>query len=402
MRILYVTKQVPYGDIEAFILPEISSHLDFGWDLYVCPLRGSKILHKVGDEIFARTLSGKLLSMSILGGACLAALGDPGHSWSIAWTIIKRSGPKLIFRNLAALPKGLWLGREARRLGVEHIHAHWIAVPATMAWIAATIARIPWSITAHRYDIAQANLLDVKFNSAAFVRAIDEPGARELQDQISSDQKGPVIIHMGVNVPVEATRNAYQEGATLRGIIGARLTEKKGHQYLVDALAIARREGCRVSIDAYGDGPLEASLRQQTDALGLSDSINWLGSVGHETILSRLRSGEYNFAILPSVTALDGDKEGIPVFLMEAMASGLPVIATPNGGIKELIVPGTGILVQERNAGEIASALCSFAKRPEYLAMLGSAGRKQVMDNFSIEARMTELRGAISRSTGVV
>lgn len=239
-------------------------------------------------------------------------------------------------------------------------------------------------------------MIPTKFKGASFIRAIDEGGASELEEQAGRNGS-PIILRMGVDIPARPA--PLPPAGVFRGIIGARLAEKKGYRYLLEAVALAKQKGVAAHIDAFGDGPLESELRRQAIQAGIGDLITWHGSVGHEIVLERVRSGDYHFAVLPSVTARDGDKEGIPVFLMEAMAAGLPVITTPNGGIRELVSPGTGLLVEERNSEAISSAIVQLAQNPAEREAMGRLARERVVSEFSIEARMNELRSLISGST---
>jgi colanic acid/amylovoran biosynthesis glycosyltransferase len=396
MKLLYVTREAPYGDNEGFILPEIDSHIQAGWDVFVCPLDGRRLVHRIEQTVLDRTLNKLLISPSICAGAVAQFVKTPHLALGTLWKVLTRSRIRLLPRNLAVWPKGLWLGRQVRLLDIQHIHVHWIAVPATMGFIAASVAEVPFSITAHRYDIAQGNMIPTKFETASFIRAIDEGGASELAEQAEHNEHRPIILRMGVDIP-EQPAPLPPEGA-FRGIVGARLAEKKGYGYLLEAVALAKQRGVAVHIDAFGDGPLETELRRQASQSGISDLITWHGSVGHETLLERIRSGDYHFGVLPSVTAKDGDKEGIPVFLMEAMAAGLPVVSTPNGGIRELVVPGTGLLVDERNSEAIASAMIQLAQNPSERQAMGESARQRIITEFSIEARMNELRLLISEA----
>lgn len=393
MKLLYVTREAPYGDNEGFILPEIDSHIQAGWDVYICPLDGRRLIHRIEQSVLDRTLTRRLITPGICAGAIAQFFKSPRLALGTLWKILTCSRAGLLPRNLAAWPKGLWLGRRVRSLGIQHIHVHWIAVPATMGFVAASVAEVPFSITAHRYDIAQGNMIPVKFKEASFVRAIDEGGASELEEQAERNGS-PIVLRMGVDIPSQPAPLAPE--GVLRGIIGARLAEKKGYTYLLEAVALAKQKGVAVHIDAFGDGPLESELQRQAVQDGIGDLITWHGSVGHEILLGRVRSGDYHFAVLPSVTAKDGDKEGIPVFLMEAMAAGLPVVTTPNGGIRELVSPGTGLLVEERNSEAISSAIIRLAQDPAERQAMGRMARQRIITAFSIEARMTELRSLIS------
>jgi glycosyltransferase involved in cell wall biosynthesis len=150
-----------------------------------------------------------------------------------------------------------------------------------------------------------------------------------------------------------------------------------------------------IEIDAYGEGPLLQQLQMEAERLGVSSLLTFRGAASHGALLERLASKSYDFAVLPSVTAADGDKEGIPVFLMEAMAAGLPVISTKNGGIEELLRDGAGILIEERDVDGLADAMLTLAENGELRSRLAVAGRERVAASFSISQTADRLRSRI-------
>ena len=113
-------------------------------------------------------------------------------------------------------------------------------------------------------------------------------------------------------------------------------------------------------------------------------------------MLEALHDGRFDGAVLPSVTTVDGDKEGIPVFLIEAMAAGLPVITTPNGGIDELAGGGAGLVVPEADAPALAAAMIRLARDGAERTRLADAGRARVLEAFEIGSNMRQLRALIS------
>jgi colanic acid/amylovoran biosynthesis glycosyltransferase len=398
MKILYITKNMPFGAAEAFIFAEIEDHLKAGWDVTIAPVQLGPLIHKRGQPLLARTLNQGILSFDILGSFFLGLLTQPFLILSLLFTVITHHNLKVLPRNLVIFPKAVWLGRLTKKMGIEHIHVHWIAVPASVGLIASKIANVPMSITAHRYDIAQNNLIDEKFASSKFVRAIDAPGIEELKAQAKTKITDPIIIRMGVEIaPFEAPS---REGTfnLIRAIIGARFVEKKGHETLVRAIAIARDRGVEVSLDIYGDGPLEGHIRGLVDELKLTDLITFKGVASHEDLLGHIRSGRYDVGVLPSVTAKNGDKEGIPVFLMESMAANLPVISTPNGGITELIDGKSGILVPEYDSHALANAFITLANDESLRKSLAKKGFEKVFSEFSIISCARQLREKIVSS----
>jgi colanic acid/amylovoran biosynthesis glycosyltransferase len=118
--------------------------------------------------------------------------------------------------------------------------------------------------------------------------------------------------------------------------------------------------------------------------------VSFLGVQPHADLMAALQAKRWDVAVLPSITLPDGEQEGIPVFLMEAMASGIPVVSTRTGGIPELVTEGAGMLVQEKNASALAAALAALARDRKLCSALGARGAEVVRDEFSVQAVMRE------------
>jgi len=395
MKVLYVTKLLPYGMAEAHILPEIASHQNHGWEIKIAQLHRGPMTHESAQELLKSTFDQPLISGVIVVGAIRALLRNPVGALSLLGTFLRSRTPAILARNLSTYPKALWLSEIIRREQFDHVHMHWAATPTTMGAAAAILAKTPYSVTAHRYDIAQRNLLRWKASNAVFIRAIDEAGANEIHEDIGADMKRPDVLHVGVRIPpgVAPVRGGVLN--PLRVIVGARLAEKKGIRYLIEGVGLARNCGVPVSVDIFGDGELEDGLKKLVMDLDLTESIIFRGVASHEKLLRELRTGAYDVASLTSITGLDGDKEGIPVFLMEAMAAGVPVLTTPNGGILELAGDGNGVVVPERDSEAVADGLVRLARDEHLRLRLSTDGRAHVIKEFEVESCMRRLRKLI-------
>jgi colanic acid/amylovoran biosynthesis glycosyltransferase len=379
MKLVYVTSSFPHGPLEAFLLPEIAALERLGHEVWIVPMypRGDRV-HADAERHGERTVSEPLVSRAV---AEAAAPSLPRSLPALGRTLLTR--PRLAVKNLAVHPKALWLARLVRELDADHVHAHWAAASATMAMVAAERARVPWSLTAHRWDIREGNLLRAKARSACFVRTISEAGSRELQQRVGIDGWQPVLLRMGVELP--AARATLRDGDELRLVTPASLFPVKGHRYLIEALAGLER----VSLDVAGEGHLRAELESQARGL----PVAFLGAVSHPGLLTGLSEGRWDAVVLPSVPTPEGDQEGVPVSLIEAMAAGVPVVSTECGAIPELVSEGSGLLVPPADPAALRAAL-ERLRDPELRHRLATAGRARVETDFDVDrvaARLAEL-----------
>lgn len=392
LRLLVVTQQFPQGSAEAFLAPELSEMKKRVGALILVPRSpGSKVVHGDAAEFLPDAHVRKLVSGEILGVAIRTIARRPVAFLKVLGLLLRSRNPAMFMRNLGVLPKGLWLGALAQELKVDHIHCHWAATVSTMAIIASTVADVPWSLSTHRWDIVENNLLREKSRSARFVRFISRSGVQLAKGNLSADANCQVI-HLGVSAKplVEPT----SQNRTFTVLCAANLIEVKGHRYLLTAVAELIRNGDAVRLLVAGKGVLRQSLEQQAEQLGIASSVDFLGVVPHERLLDTYARGEIDVVVLPSVDLGNGHHEGIPVSLMEAMSFGIPVVSTSTGGIPELLGEGAGVLVPPADAPALAGALRELATNSQRAAEVGMRGRARVSSEFSAvdgAARLLEL-----------
>jgi len=170
----------------------------------------------------------------------------------------------------------------------------------------------------------------------------------------------------------------------------ARLVEKKGTAYLLDAFARIAAAHPRARLVVIGDGPLRAALERRAAALGIGARVRWLGAAPHAEVRARLRRA--SVLCLPSCTAADGDAEGLGLVLLEAAASGVPVVGTRHGGIPEAVVDGeTGYLVRERDSAALADALDALLGSPSLRHRLGAEARRVAQRRFDLHTQTRAL-----------
>lgn len=200
------------------------------------------------------------------------------------------------------------------------------------------------------------------------------------------------VHHLGVDTQTFPyhPRTSPVDGC-MRVLTVGRLVQKKGIQYGIRAVKHLLDAGHRVQYRIVGDGPRRAELERLVGELGISDHVKLLGRQPHEQVYREL--AQAHLFLLPSVTADDGDCEGTPTVILEAMATGLPVLSTHHAGIPEQVVEGeTGHLVPERDIEALADRLADLIRRPDRWTALGKAARRRVEREFDVNTLITRLR----------
>ena len=381
MKIIYITASLPYGATEVFAIPEVRELVRRGHELKILPVRRyAQGIHSDAEPFLALTEYETLLSRNVLRAAPSGFARAPVQAvGALSRTLIgQRRGA--VKKNLGSFPKALWIAELARRWGAEHIHAYWASVAATTAMIAGETSSIPWSFTAHRWDIATPNAFRAKLESARFVRFISQDGL-ELARPVAGpelDQKA-TLIRMGVPLsdrPLEKTDPPA--GVQLRVICTGSLIPRKGQRFLLEAVSRLQTQGVHVQVDLAGDGETREALRSQAQALGIADRVTLLGNVDHAELLNRYSEGRYDAFVLPSL------HEGISIALIEAMSRELPVVATDVGGTRELLTEGAGQLIPAQDVESLVEALSLLVRNEPERLRQGQTGRARVRADYDI------------------
>jgi glycosyltransferase involved in cell wall biosynthesis len=284
-------------------------------------------------------------------------------------------------KNLAVVPKALWLADIAARWKTDHIHCHWSGTTATSAMLASACSGIPWSLTAHRWDIVENNLLAAKVKAASFVRFISQDGLRMARSIGIGPAENTLVLHMGAAIPPDTGR-AWKARRVV--LCPARFVEVKGHRYLFEAWRILQHRGVGGELWLAGSGSLRPELEALSTRLALDRSVKFLGAIRHADLLKMYEEGSVSAVVLASLELGDGHHEGIPVALVEAMSYAIPVVATASGGTPELVTPRAGHLVPPADAESLADAIETVLCDHVYGEQLGRAGRERVVKDFNV------------------
>jgi glycosyltransferase involved in cell wall biosynthesis/GT2 family glycosyltransferase len=340
---------------------------------------------------FRETATSPLRAARTLGRALMDAV-FPGETTSASARI------KFVFQAVAGIGLAGWL----RRRCIEHVHCHFAHAPTTVGMYAAHQLGVPFSFTGHANDLFQRRaLLRRKLERARFVACISE-WHRELYREVWPGDAGRYpVIRCGVetdswNLPEEARGG---DGPFVLLTVG-RLIPKKGIDILIRAAGSRRsRPGRPWQVWVAGDGPERARWMELANECGCDGSVRWLGMVSNRRV--RQLMTEADAFILPCRTDEKGDRDGIPVVLMEAMACGLPVVAGDLPSIRELVEDGvTGRLVPPERPDLLAEAIDDLERDPETRRRRAMAGRARVESEFSLDVNSHRLHVALSEEPG--
>lgn len=386
-RVGYVVKRYPRFS-ETFIVNEILAHEETGRQIDIFALRGVEETHF--QDILARVRAGVTrVSDRFRGPDELWQLMLAGHKVLPGLPGALSRFPEARGQDIA---QALIVALAARERGIDHLHAHFGTIAATVTRIAAALADIGWSVTLHAKDIyclyEENQHLGLKLRDASAVVTVSDYNVAHLARTWPGTQA--VRIYNGIDLD----RFRWQPPAPGADEILAvgRLVEKKGFHILIEALRILAAEGRPIRCRIVGAGEEEADLRAQIAACGLH-GVTLSGPMPQEAIKAAMRGA----AALgcPCVVGEDGNRDGMPTVLLEAMALGLPCIGSDVTGIPELIGDGeTGLIAPEGDAPALARAIARLLDDPALRLRLSTAARRVIERDYDIRRNVPRL-GAI-------
>ena len=276
----------------------------------------------------------------------------------------------------------------AARTQYDVVHAHFGPVGNSFRFVR-SVWDAPLIVTFHGYDFSVVPLEEGTGVYQKLFRVVDavtvnSEYTREKVLQLGCPADRIHNLHMGLDPGQFAFRERIRRAnGAVRILSVGRLVEKKGIEYALRAVARVREKCPDVKYEIIGDGPLQPSLEKLADELGLRHNVQWHGAKDNSFVQQQM--AEAHVFLLPSVTAANGDQEGTPVSLMEAQASGLPVLSTRHSGIPEVVLDGeSGFLVAERDVSGLTEKLFYLIEHPEVCRSMGLRGRQHVEDEFDV------------------
>jgi glycosyltransferase involved in cell wall biosynthesis len=384
-KVGYVVKRYPRYS-ETFIVNEILAHEAAGVDVEIFSLLPPTDAHF--QDILARVrapvhyLPGE--GSKVMG--FWTGLGQAAGELPDFWSDLGKAAREEV-RDVA---QAIALARHVRRSGIYHLHAHFASAPTTVARLAAMFAKITYSFTAHAKDIFHQDVckedLATKFREAVSAVTVSDFNVQHLR-QVAGDRL--VRIYNGLDL------NRFPFAAPekrLPRVVGiGRLVEKKGFVDLIEACALLKTRGCIFDCQIIGTGDQEELLRGRIQQLGLQKHVELVGPRPQLEIIAHLQSASVLAA--PCVVGEDGNRDGLPTVLLEAMALGTPCISTDVTGIPEVVLHGeTGLIVSQHDPAVLADGIQRLLNDSGERARLAKNGRRLIEADFDVHRNAARLR----------
>ena len=286
------------------------------------------------------------------------------------------------------------LATELQRRNVRHLHAHFASAATAVTRLASLITGIPYSFTAHAADIFRDTVsredLRTKLSDAHHVVTISDYNLQYLRHHFPQQADRLRLVRNGLELARFSYRDPGPVGTTVRMAAVGRLVEKKGFQHLLPALASLIRSGVRADVRIAGTGMMAEELQSTLDGLGLSRHVRMLGPQTQDQIHELLDWADVFVA--PCVVGSDGNADGIPTVLLEAMATGTPCVSTTVTGIPEVIRDSTGVLVEPGNPAALAEAIRRITLPAADRTLLARNARALIEQEYDAGRQATALR----------
>ncbi len=336
---------------------------------------------------------------------------DPKKIWNVHRKFIKNKR-KLYFKQLATSalsghPNFMWryiqsvcVAREAKRLGITHFHAHFADNSTTVASYASNLTGIPFSFSAHAVDIfkkVKPKELTRKVNDANFVVAISEFNKQFLQEVTKQKQDKIVRVYNGINLNRYKPPEVQNVKDTFTILTVARLVEKKGLDVLIKACHRLKEQGMPFQCLIVGKGAMKAKLLDLINDLKLENHVYLLGAKTQLEVLDLYH--QVHLFVLPSIIAADGNREGLPVSITEALACGLPVVTTPCTGITEAVQDKhNGLIVPCNDDLALSEAIKAMCEDEILYTTVKSNAHPSVKSQFNQDHTTTQLKSLFAGS----
>lgn len=391
--IAYVLKVYPRIS-QTFVVSEILAHEEAGLPLEIFSMRLSDDTRF--HESLARVKSPlhQVLKPSGKAEDFVRELRETASRFPAVTKLIEEN-PRVIASDMQ---QAMMLARRIQDRGICHLHAHFGTIATTVSRLAARLAGISYTFTAHARDIfhdsVDHDIFRAKMEDAAVVVTVSEYNLDYLKSRYGKSADRVIHIDNGLDLDQFTFCDPADREPLVLGV--GRLVEKKGFEYLIQACVNLTKSVPGTRCEIIGGGELDGALRQQIAGLGLDRKVSLLGPQSHSEVLRKMQQASVIAA--PCIVAPDGDRDGLPTVLLEAMAMGTPIVSTDVTGIPEILQDEvTGLAVPQRDAQALATACLRLLQDTELRRRLAENARGVVEQRFDIRKNSARLRTMFQR-----
>lgn len=387
-RVGYVLKRYPRFS-ETFIVNEILAHERAGLSIAIFALGPVMETHFQSDIGSVQ--------------APVTRLADKQRSAEHFWEMVKegiKTLPDFAARlaeeaehSVHELAQGIEIALAVRQSQLQHLHAHFATQAATVTRLAAKFSGISWSFTAHAKDIYYRYEADIqlarKIQDASHVITVSDYNLGWLCERYGGDRQKVSRLYNGLDLRQFPWLSPLRRQARILAV--GRLVAKKGFSVLVAALAQLQAKSIPFHCTLIGDGPERAALEAEVAACELQTKVTFTGALPRQKVAARVQ--ESAMVVAPCVISEDGDRDGLPTILVEAMALGTPVISTDVAGIPELVINGqTGLCVSSHDAVGLADAMTTLLSGQDMREKLARQARKMIVRDYDVDRNTVKMR----------
>lgn len=393
-KVAYIMSRFPKLT-ETFILYEILAMRELGAQVEIYPLLREKQpwAHKEALQLTQEAHFEPFVSVDILKAQWRFIRCCPGKYFRTVREVFGGTlgSSNFFFGALGIFLKCVKFAADMARTRVTHVHAHFATHPAVAALIIHRLTGIPFSFTAHGSDLhVDRTMLGAKIRASRFAVAISQYNREMMVSESGEACRDKVrVVHCGVS-PDFFTFAPDKNNHVFQILCVASFEQVKGHKHLIEACQLLAKRGKQFEVHLIGAGPVQAQVEQQIHDSGIADRFHVHGGQTRPQVLEFLAKADVK--VLASVQTANGKREGIPMVLMEAMACGVPVVASRISGIPELVQDEkAGLLFPPGDSVAFADSLERLMLDKALRMQMGAAGREMIVREFDLRKNAQEL-----------
>lgn len=399
MKIAYIAS----GLNMTFVVNEMESHRLAGWDILPiasCKPHSCASMSELMTQWCRRGLFRPSWFAQLLAATYQVVVNPVRFVKAVGFLLMQSRKDFVEFlKAFYEFPAACYFALACRRAGIEHVHVHFASRSLSLGLLIGILNGKPVSCTVHAFDIftRSRGALRMRLLRCRFIVAISRFNIEFLERLCGQDvAKLCSVVHCGIDL---AKFNSIKRGPMAGNMVCvAKLIEKKGYDTAIRACDVLNKMGIDFKYRIVGDGPLGPHLKALVKQLGLNDRVEFLGRRPNDQLLTLF--GEACLFLMPCKTARNGDMDGIPVAMMEAMACRVPVVSTMISGIPELVENGVnGMLVKEKDVDALADSIKNLLSDMGKLRKYGEAARQKVFVEFNIMENAKQLRKLFETSS---